>query len=228
MSLSARIGAEARAGRPAAPRRERAAWRASWATSRSDPTGALCRCGNRGCLDTVASVDAVLDVLRPVHGAGLTLTGALELLAGGDPASTRVVADAGRAVGRMLAGVCNCLNPQAIVVGGELERAAGQPLLDCIRESIDRYAQPEIAAFVGGVEPGRLGKRASLLGALTAVIGEPYHAAQRGRCRLDRKDAGRRACAAAGYSAGCKVRQRQPQPGRRAGCPQAPCSCPPG
>ena len=34
--------------------------------------GAVCRCGNRGCLETVASTDALLELLRPAHGAELT------------------------------------------------------------------------------------------------------------------------------------------------------------
>jgi predicted NBD/HSP70 family sugar kinase len=135
------------------------------------PDGLLCRCGNRGCLDTIASVDAVLELLRPVHGPGLALTGALELVARGDTGARRVVTDAGRAVGRMLAGACNLLNPQAIVVGGELS-AAGEPLLTGIRETIERYAHADISSAVE-IIPGTLGTRASLLGALTSVIGEP-------------------------------------------------------
>ena len=39
------------------------------------PDGVVCRCGNRGCLETVASASALLAVLRPVHGDALTLSG---------------------------------------------------------------------------------------------------------------------------------------------------------
>src|SRR5262249_45548417 len=39
--------------------------------------GAVCRCGNRGCLETVASTDALLDLLRPVHGPDLTVADVL-------------------------------------------------------------------------------------------------------------------------------------------------------
>ena len=46
---------------------------------RSD--GAVCRCGNRGCLETVASTDAVLDLLRPTHGADITVRDLVELIA---------------------------------------------------------------------------------------------------------------------------------------------------
>src|SRR3954447_5321911 len=41
--------------------------------------GAACRCGNRGCVETVAAVPAVMAALRPAHGERLDLNGALEL-----------------------------------------------------------------------------------------------------------------------------------------------------
>ena len=132
--------------------------------------GHVCRCGNRGCLETVASTGAVLDALRHAHRADLGVRDLHALIARGDPGARRVVVDAGRAIGRVLGDHCNVLNPAAIVVGGELS-AAGAPLLDGIRESIDRYAQPAIAQAVQ-VLPAALGERAEVLGALTAIIGD--------------------------------------------------------
>ena len=88
--------------------------------------GAVCRCGNRGCLETVASTDALLELLRPTHGAGLTVARMLELVDAGDRAAKRVLYDGGRAVGRVLAGFISLIDPQAIVVGGELS-PAGDP-----------------------------------------------------------------------------------------------------
>ncbi len=132
--------------------------------------GAVCRCGNRGCLETVASSAAVLDLLRPVLGRELTLAGALELSRDGHVAVRRVVADAGRAVGRAVADLCNMLNPEAIVVGGDLSRA-GDALLDGVRDAVDRYALPAAAGAVR-VLTGRLGERAEVLGALTLVLGD--------------------------------------------------------
>jgi predicted NBD/HSP70 family sugar kinase len=132
--------------------------------------GAVCRCGNRGCLETVASGPALLSVLRPAHDAGLTVTGMLELVAAGDLGTLRVINDAGRAIGHALGDLCNSLNPAAIVVGGDLA-AAGAPLLDGIRETVDRYAQPGAADAVT-VTRGVLGDRAEVLGALTLVIAD--------------------------------------------------------
>src|SRR3954453_17384901 len=144
--------------------------------------GVACRCGNRGCLETVAAVPAVLAALRPAHGERLDLAGMVELAAAGDVATTRVIKDAGRAVGRALGDVCNVINPGAIIVGGDLS-AAGAPLLDGIRESVDRYAQPEAAVAVD-VRRSELGSPAEVLGALTLVIGDTQRMTSAGLATL--------------------------------------------
>jgi predicted NBD/HSP70 family sugar kinase len=132
--------------------------------------GAVCRCGNRGCLETVASGPALLTVLRAAHGEQLPVAGMLELAASGDLGTQRVINDAGRAIGHALGDLCNSLNPSAIVVGGDVA-SAGAPLLDGIREAVDRYAQPGAANAVT-VTRGVLGDRAEVLGALTLVIAD--------------------------------------------------------
>jgi predicted NBD/HSP70 family sugar kinase/biotin operon repressor len=129
--------------------------------------GAVCRCGNRGCLETIAAEGALRALLRPALGHDVTRAEILRLVAAGDLGATRVVNDAGRAIGRVLADLCNAVNPQAVIVGGELSEA-GEPLLDGIREAIDRYALPGAADLVN-VVPGELGERAEVLGALALV-----------------------------------------------------------
>jgi predicted NBD/HSP70 family sugar kinase len=66
-----------------------------------------------------------------------------------------------------VADLCNSLNPEAIVVGGDLAAA----LVDGVREAVDRHAQPGAAEAVR-VTAGLLGERAEVLGALTLVIGD--------------------------------------------------------
>jgi predicted NBD/HSP70 family sugar kinase len=132
--------------------------------------GAVCRCGSRGCLETIAATPAVLAALRPAHRNELRVRDAIALVRSGDLGAQRVLTDAGRAIGRVLADHCNILNPAAIVVGGDLS-AAGRPLLDGIRESVDRYAQPTIAASVA-ILAGQLGERAEVLGALATIVGD--------------------------------------------------------
>jgi predicted NBD/HSP70 family sugar kinase len=144
--------------------------------------GVACRCGNRGCLETVAAVPAVLTALRPAHGERLDLAGVLELAERGDAATRRVIKDAGRAVGRALGDLCNVVNPGAVIIGGDLS-AAGAPLLDGIRDSVDRYAQPEAAGAVN-VCRSELGARAEVLGALTLVIGDTRRTGSAGLAAL--------------------------------------------
>src|SRR5829696_217670 len=51
-----------------------------------DPNGIVCRCGNRGCLETVAATGALVDALRPTHGDDLTVAAMLEAARSGDAA----------------------------------------------------------------------------------------------------------------------------------------------
>jgi predicted NBD/HSP70 family sugar kinase len=134
-----------------------------------DEHGPLCRCGNRGCLETYAGAGALLDLLRRQHGDALTVDGLVQLARDGDAACQRVIADAARFVGVAAATLCNQLNPELIVIGGELAQT-GPLLLDPLRESIVRYAIPAAAENVR-VVTGELGERAELLGALVLVLG---------------------------------------------------------
>ena len=133
------------------------------------PEGAVCRCGNRGCLETAASTGALLEMLRRSHGV-LTVAEMLRLAHAGDLGCRRVIADAGRVVGSAVAVVLNLLNPQLLVVGGDLAEA-GDLLLDGVRSSVRLAALPA-AADAAGVVAGVLGERAQVLGALALAIGE--------------------------------------------------------
>lgn len=128
-----------------------------------DPSGPVCRCGNRGCLETAASVRQVLTALRPRHGEGMTLARVVELVGEVDPGALRVVEDAGRLIGRVLADVVNSLNPEMVVLGGELA-TAGEPLLAGVHDSVERFTQPGVARDLR-IELGRLGRRSELIGA---------------------------------------------------------------
>ena len=135
-----------------------------------DPDGIVCRCGNRGCLETVAATGALVDLLRRSHGEDVTVQDMLDAARAGDLGCRRVIQDAGRALGQVVAALLNVLNPELLVVGGDLA-AAGDLLLDGMRESVSRAALPEAsrgAELVAGV----LGDRAQVLGALALVVSE--------------------------------------------------------
>ncbi len=135
-----------------------------------DPDGIVCRCGNRGCLETVAATGALVDLLRRSHGEDLTVEGMLDAARSGDLGCRRVIHDAGRALGQVVATLLNVLNPELLVVGGDLA-GAGDLLLDGVRESVGRAALPE-AARRAEVVVGVLGDRAQVLGALALVVSE--------------------------------------------------------
>ena len=59
-----------------------------------DPDGPLCRCGNRGCLEMLVGVPALLETVRPVLG-DITLGELLDLAVAGHAGCRRVLADAG-------------------------------------------------------------------------------------------------------------------------------------
>jgi predicted NBD/HSP70 family sugar kinase len=129
--------------------------------------GQVCRCGNRGCLETVVSAPRLIRLLQPAYDAELSTEHVLELDAAGDPAVRRILSDAGRTVGRALADLANSLNPELVVVGGSL--GPSESLVDGIRASIDRYAQPDTAAVVR-VVAGELGERAEVVGSVALAI----------------------------------------------------------
>ena len=135
-----------------------------------DETGALCRCGNRGCLEGVVGTEHLLRLLRPLHGRDLTVDRVCQLAAAGDRASRRVLGDAGRALGVTVANLVNVLNPRLVVVGGRLADA-GDVLLDPLREAVSRCAVPTAAEHVR-IVPAQLGARAEALGGVAMVLQE--------------------------------------------------------
>ena len=106
-----------------------------------NPDGQVCRCGNRGCLATVAGGAALTAALRQIHGPHITVDDLIALSHDGDSGAARLFADAGEAVGRVLAGICSVLDPELVIIGGELA-PAGPPLLDSIPNSLDRWISP--------------------------------------------------------------------------------------
>jgi len=129
--------------------------------------GRVCRCGHRGCLETEVSVPRLLEHARPADSPTLGVEELLLLERAGDAGVRRVLGDAGRTVGRALADLCNSLNPAMLVIGGPLCSATS--LLAGVRESVDRYAQPNAAAALR-VAPAALGERAEVTGALAMAI----------------------------------------------------------
>ena len=135
-----------------------------------DSDGPVCRCGNRGCLETLASVRAVASQLSFSRHEEISTRRMLELSDAGDAATHRLIGDAGRAIGVAVANLCNTVNPEYVVIGGDLS-LSGDVLLDPIREVVKRNALPSAAADTE-IVAGVLGERAEMLGALALVMHE--------------------------------------------------------
>jgi predicted NBD/HSP70 family sugar kinase len=135
-----------------------------------DPDGALCRCGNRGCLETVAGAQHLLAQVRPVHGPGTTLEAAALMARSGDPLCRAVFRQAGIAAGRVAGGICNLINPELVIVGGDLI-LAGDVLVDAVREGVAESAIEVVRRDVG-VVAATLGDHSTLLGAVGLAIDE--------------------------------------------------------
>lgn len=133
-----------------------------------DEDGAVCRCGNRGCLETLASVPAILALLRPVMGEDVTIDEVIHAAHAGNAACIRVLEDAGQVIGLALANLANTVNPSVIVIGGSLAEA-GEIIIDPIRRTVSRYA---VRGVVQRLEfrVSSLGVRSHVLGAVSLAL----------------------------------------------------------
>lgn len=90
----------------------------------ADPAGTICRCGKRGCLETIASVPAILQRCRDVGARVTTIDELGEAVAKGDPVVDVALREVGSTIGRVLGMVAMALNPREVVIGGEIAHVA--------------------------------------------------------------------------------------------------------
>lgn len=131
-----------------------------------DENGPVCRCGNRGCLETYIGARGLLDALAASHGP-LSLRDVIIRAKEGDLGCRRVLEDAGRHLGVAVAGLVNLMNPEVIVLGGQLAKV-GALITTPMRTSLERCAIPSAAASVV-VRSGQLDTDADVVGALVAA-----------------------------------------------------------
>ena len=131
-----------------------------------DEAGALCRCGNRGCLETVVGARALVGAMSYTRGDAVTVAEIVAAAEGGDPGAERVLADAGRAVADALAPLCTVLDPALVVIGGEC--SASRALIECAQERLASVVTP-LRRNAVPVRPGALLDRAEMFGAVALV-----------------------------------------------------------
>jgi predicted NBD/HSP70 family sugar kinase len=96
----------------------------------------------------------------------------VRLVNAADPLANRLVREAGRSVGEVLARCVGLFNPGAIVIGGPLMQAP-QPLLAGVRE-VTIARSPPLATRHLRVVPSRLGERAGVVGAALLLSEEVF------------------------------------------------------
>jgi predicted NBD/HSP70 family sugar kinase len=138
-----------------------------------DPEGALCACGNRGCLETRVALGALLSAAGLDPGARV---GDLAERAGdGDERVLAALADAGHWLGVGVASAANLMNPGGVVVGGYLATLAPW-LMPGLQEELDQrvlsaeWDAPRILTSALGAEAGVRGASAQ---ALRRVFADP-------------------------------------------------------
>jgi predicted NBD/HSP70 family sugar kinase len=136
-----------------------------------DPDGPTCWCGSSGCLEMYAGGGAILRELPGYDDDNGGIEAMIDAALDGDVAVSAAVNTAARHLGRGVAALVNMLNPQHVVLGGELSRLAPL-LLDPAREELTRYSFVARSCDVS-MSTSSLGRRASLLGALALVLTQP-------------------------------------------------------
>jgi predicted NBD/HSP70 family sugar kinase len=108
----------------------------------------LCNCGQRGCLEAIASSPNIVRQYREKAGLGLQdhsmrVTDVFEKARQGDTFAREVVGRAGRALGRGFSWAINLLNPEIIILGGDA--ISGEDvLMPYIQEEMRRSTMPEL------------------------------------------------------------------------------------
>lgn len=129
-----------------------------------DRNGLLCRCGARGCLELYAGGAAILRALGRSDGP-YAFEGLVDDAVAGDREVIAAVHEAARFLGQGLSAVAKLLDPQRIVIGGELWRL-GEVMAPVLNEELRRYS----FASRPVIEASPLGRRAALLGALAVAL----------------------------------------------------------
>ncbi|HET7398961.1 MAG TPA: ROK family transcriptional regulator [Intrasporangium sp.] len=136
----------------------------------------LCRCGNRGCIEAYAGGWALVRDLRDAGRYVDSVHDAARLVAAGDPVATTLLRRAGRIVGIALSDAVSLLNPEVVVVGGELA-VAEDHLFAGIRESVYARSLP-LATRRLQILPAVQREMAGVSGLVTALCDHLYDASR--------------------------------------------------
>jgi predicted NBD/HSP70 family sugar kinase len=132
--------------------------------------GAPCVCGNRGCLETVASVPAIVQAIKAQGRPSepLNVHDIVRAARDGDAIVAGEIRKAGRYIGVAVANLIDLFNPSRVIIGGQLAEA-GDILLNTVRETAQRRTFPMSFSGVQIVR-NALGADSVCIGACTLVV----------------------------------------------------------
>ena len=119
-------------------------------------------CGATGCLAATASGRAMARDLRRLGREAETTHDVVKLVRAGDAQAVRIVTEAGRALGEVLSTAVSLLNPDVVVIGGDIAHAHEHFLLG-VRGAVLESSQPLASANLI-MTPTQLGDRAGIAG----------------------------------------------------------------
>ena len=136
-----------------------------------DVNGPDCRCGQRGCWDLYASDKATLKRYADLRGASSkrvsTMRKLVELVEAGDGAATEAVRETARYLGIGITGLINGLDPEIVIIGGEITKAWGVIESIIVEETKRNLLAPRSHSVA--IRPSAFEVRPSLKGALTLI-----------------------------------------------------------
>ncbi|WP_308798759.1 ROK family transcriptional regulator [Agromyces silvae] len=130
--------------------------------------GVPCHCGNRGCLEALASGPAIARALRQQGIEAQTGRDVVDLVKRGDLDAIQAVRQAGRDIGEVLTACVSLVNPSVIAIGGSMARA-GEHLIAGVREVVYTRSMPLATEHLAIVQSAAA-ENAAVLGASMLAI----------------------------------------------------------
>ena len=145
--------------------------------------GPLCNCGNRGCLESICGIPALVrrakaelpvisddDVLKRawVDNGKISIDDLIKSANLRDSYSWELLKQMSIYIGKAIANVVNFYNPKIVFVGGKMAVAA-EYFMDVIRETVNTHAFPEIALSTD-IQISSLKEKSGVMGACALVL----------------------------------------------------------
>ena len=145
--------------------------------------GILCRCGKRGCLETLASTRAIIqraqllapeakNSVLPKESKEISLEAIEDAFLAEDALAQKIVFEAGHYLGASIANLISILNIQNIILIGEISRF-GDTWLQSVQEAMRQVAFTKMAQDTK-VELGKTALRGCILGASASMLLDNY------------------------------------------------------